>query len=288
MWYITPQSLARIEGQQEGIMSELTLVDQVNHPIALLVQSLLDRDQRAALGQIIIDDEDNILQAILANVALEMVLTTDKEQLSEKLLRALPKHVPVIEFSKRTAKKIFGGEKVSRDFAIAKMPRSIALHSLSAMKRDFVVLDHLTISGNIGAIIRTSMALSAGAIVLLGTEHVDVYDRRVIRASRGFVFRMPIVTVTANELIEFCKQNVIKLVATTSYAEHSIAEVAQDVNRLAIIFGTEKEGCSADLFNAAHMTVKIPLNSAVESLNVSVAASIILYLRDAHYRMDCE
>ena len=265
-------------------MSELTLVDQVNHPIALTVQALLDRDQRAALGQIIIDDEENILQAILANVTLDMVLTTDKEQLSEKLLNALPKHVPVIEFSKRTAKKIFGGEKVSRDFAIAKMPKPIALQSLSTIKKDFVVLDHLTISGNIGAIIRTSMALSAGAIVLLGTEQVDSYDRRVIRASRGFVFRMPIVTATVHELIEFCKQNAIKLVATTSYAEHSIEDVAQDASRLAIIFGTEKEGCSEDLFNAANMTVKIPLNSAVESLNVSVAASIILYLRDAHYR----
>lgn len=266
-------------------MNEIGIVDQVNHPIALMVQSLLDRDQRTLLGKIIIDDEENILQAVLANVSLEMVLTTDKALLSEKLLNVLAKNVPIVEISKRTAKKLFGGEKLSRDFAIAKIPKPIALNSLSTLKRDFIILDSLTISGNVGAIIRTSMALNAGAIILLNAEPVDVYDRRVIRASRGFVFRIPVVTATINELVGFCKQQTIKLVATTSYADYLIEEVVNDTNRLAIIFGAEKEGCSDVLFRAADLKVKIPLNVEVESLNVSVAASIILYLRDAHYRL---
>ena len=265
-------------------MIETTIVDHVNHPIALKIKALLDKQQRIQLNQMIIDDEENILQAISAKIRLKMILTTDKDRLLLKLRNVLPKGIPVIELSKRTGKKLFGGEKISRDFAIGEIPEPLTFETLAALKKDLVVLDNLSISGNIGAIIRTSVALNAGAIALLGGDQVDIYDRRVIRASRGFVFKIPILSLETNELISFCKQNDIKLLATTSHTDTSIEEIAEEQNQLAIVFGSEKEGCSETLFKAADIKAKIPLNPEVESLNVSVSVSIILYIRDLYYR----
>lgn len=62
-------------------------------------------------------------------------------------------------------------------------------------------------------------------------------------------------------------------------AKQTVDEVAHLNEKLAIVLGGEKNGCSPELYDQSHLAVKIPINSAVESLNVSVAAAIILYLR---------
>ncbi|MFN3233916.1 MAG: TrmH family RNA methyltransferase [Gammaproteobacteria bacterium] len=250
-------------------------VDHLRHPAALVVRELLTREGREKLKQIIIDDEENILQALNAGVVLESVLTTDPEQLT----LALPEGVPVLELSKRTGKKLFGNEKVSRVFAIAKLPEPLTLDSLSKIEGDYIVLDNLTISGNIGAITRTSAALGVGALVLLGCDAIDIYDRRVIRASRGFIFKLPVLGISSEEFIQHCHQTKTPIVVTTSYTDDLVDQLAKEARQLAIVFGSEKQGCSQTIIEAADIKVKIPMEAGVESLNVSAAAGIVLYLR---------
>ena len=94
------------------------------------------------------------------------------------------------------------------------------------MRRDIVALEDLTISGNIGAIVRSSLAFGIGGIVLLNAEPVDIYDRRLIRASRGHIFSLPVVTATTEELIRFCKQNDLPILVMAVQADHLVHEVA--------------------------------------------------------------
>jgi TrmH family RNA methyltransferase len=145
--------------------------------------------------------------------------------------------------------------------------------------RDIVALEDLTISGNIGAIIRTSLAFGVGAIVLLNAHPVDIYDRRLIRASRGHLFSLPVLTATTAEFIDFCKQNDIPLLVMAAHAEHLVQEITSLPGSLVIVFGSEKDGCSQSLRDAASLQVQIPTDSKVESLNVSTAAGIMLYSR---------
>ena len=105
-------------------------------------------------------------------------------------------------------------------------PATRGLESLAAVPQDIVVLADVSISGNIGAIIRTSLALGVGGIVLLNTDPVDVYDRRLIRASRGYVFALPVVTATTEELLHFCKQRDRPLLVTTPHADTLVHEIA--------------------------------------------------------------
>src|SRR5688500_18648920 len=170
----------------------LGIIDSLLNPLALPIRQLLTRTGRQELNQILIDDEENILQALAAGVEIHSVYYSG-QMLSNDLMRKLPANVTVHEVAKRTCKKLFENDKISRVFAVAYTPAPLDLGSLGGVPRDIVALEDLTISGNIGSIIRTSVALGVGSIVLLNADPVDIYDRRIIRASRGYIFSLPVV-----------------------------------------------------------------------------------------------
>ena len=254
-------------------------VDSLLHPQAILIRQLLMRTGRIELSRILIDDEENILQAIDSGVELESVYYAGDEIVSDKLKKKLSPTVNIYEVAKRTTKKIFENDKITRIFAIARTPKPIGLDAIKNIQRDMVVLEDVSISGNIGAITRTSLALGVGGIVLLNTEHVDIYDRRLIRASRGYVFVLPVIATTTDAFIQFAKQNNLQVLVTNAHAEKLVHEISSIPQQLMIVFGSEKDGCSQALTDAATLQVRIPLDPRVESLNVSAAAGITLYSR---------
>jgi 23S rRNA (adenosine1067-2'-O)-methyltransferase len=255
------------------------VVDSLLHPLAILIHKVLTRAGRWELNLILIDDEENILQALDAGIEIHSLYYSGGEMLSPDLMRKLPSGVTVHEVAKRTCKKLFENDKTSRVFAIARTPPARSLASLLESPRDIVALEELAISGNIGAIIRTSLAFGVGGIVLLNAHPVDIYDRRLIRASRGHVFSLPILTATTEEFIRFCKHNSLPLLVMTANAGRTVRDIVSQPKRLAIVLGSEKDGCSQMLMDAATLRVQIPTDSRVESLNVSTAAGIMLYNR---------
>ena len=255
------------------------LIDSLNHPLASPIRQLLTRTGRQELNQILIDDEENILQALEAGVEIESVYYAGEEVISDVLRKNLTAGATIHEVAKRTTKKLFENDKISRIFAIAETPKSIGLEALKSITKDVVVLEDLSISGNIGNIIRTSLALGVGGIILLNMDPLDIYDRRLIRASRGYVFSLPIMTASTNQLISYCKQNNQSLLVTSAEATRTVDEIAVIAERLLIVFGSEKEGASTEIEQAATLQVRIPINEKVESLNVSAAAGITLYNR---------
>jgi tRNA G18 (ribose-2'-O)-methylase SpoU len=255
------------------------LVDSLNHPLAGPIRKLLTREGRRELNQILIDDEENILQALEAGIEIESAYFSGDDVLSETLRKNLTAGATIHEVARRTTKKLFENDKLSRVFAIAETPKPIGLEALKDIKKDVVVLEDLSISGNIGNITRTSLALGVGGILLLNMDPLDIYDRRLIRASRGFVFALPIMTASTSQLLEYCKQNIETLLVTSATAKQTVDEISSIPERLLIVFGTEKAGCSPEIEAAARLKVRIPINPQVESLNVSAAAGITLYNR---------
>ena len=255
------------------------LVDSLNHPLAGPIRKLLTREGRRELNQIIIDDEENIFQALEAGIEIESVYFSGDDKVSDALREKLTAGATIHEVAKRTTKKLFENDKLSRIFAIAETPKPIGLEKLKSITKDAVVLEDVSISGNIGNIIRTSLALGVGGMILLNMDPLDMYDRRLIRASRGYLFSLPVMTATASQLIDYCKQNDQTLLVTSADAEKTVDEISSIPERLLIVFGSEKEGCSPEIENAASLKVRIPINEKVESLNVSAAAGITLFNR---------
>ena len=255
------------------------LIDSLLHPLAQPIRKLLTRSGRQELNKILIDDEENILQALDAGVEVDSVYFSGDDVVSDAVRKNLTAGATIHEVAKRTTKKLFENDKISRIFAIADMPKPLGLDSLKTIKKDIVVLEDLSISGNIGNITRTSLALGVGGILLLNMDPIDLYDRRLIRASRGYLFSLPMITATTVDFLDYCKKNNETLLVMDMQADKTVDEISTMPERLLIAFGSEKDGCSPEVEAAATMKVRIPISEKVESLNVSASAGITLFNR---------
>jgi TrmH family RNA methyltransferase len=158
--------------------------------------------------------------------------------------------------------------------AIAEIPQ----HSLSDFaQRDplrLLILDAVQDPGNVGTILRTAAALGADATVALpGT--VDLWNAKVVRGAMGASFRHPAFHASAEELFAFLDSERIELWGADSDGQ-SINDTPP-VPRLALAVGNEGAGLSSTVRERAARIVSLPISHAVESLNVSVAAGILLY-----------
>lgn len=256
-------------------------IDSLTHPLAQPLQDLLSKAGRQRLSTILVDDEENIVAALAAGLEPSALIYTDDIELPQSLLEALPADTARITLAKRTGKKIFSNERVSRIFALLPTPAPTPLNALATLPQDLVVLEDVSLMGNIGAMMRTSLALGLGGMVLLNADPDDLFDRRLIRASRGSVFALPVACVPESELLAFLAETGLELVVTSPYADASVDELAALPQRIAIAFGHEKTGSSPELTAAASRQVKIPIRPSIDSLNISVAAGITLYSRHA-------
>lgn len=129
--------------------------------------------------------------------------------------------------------------------------------------------------GNVGTILRSAEAFGAAG-VLLGEGTVSVFNSKVVRASAGSVFRLPVAEVKVDTAVEQLRAGGLKLVATSSHKGTSVAE-ANLGGPVAIFIGNEGAGLPKKLMATVDELVFIPHSAQVESLNAGVAASIVLY-----------
>ncbi len=141
---------------------------------------------------------------------------------------------------------------------------------------NFIVLDRLSDPGNLGTMIRTADAAGfQGVIVLKGSG--DIYAPKVIRATAGSIFRIPVLlTDTPEETIASLKANKKKILCTMPKADKIYYDV--DMERdVAIVIGNEANGVGEAFMNHCDIQVRIPMSGAIESLNAAVAAGILMY-----------
>jgi RNA methyltransferase, TrmH family len=142
--------------------------------------------------------------------------------------------------------------------------------------------------GNLGTILRSAEAFGAGGVVL-GEGTVSPFNSKVIRASAGSVFRLPIVQAKLLGALDQMRNLGLRLIATSSHKGTPLDQ-ATLTGPLAIFIGSEGAGLPRELLSEMTETIAIPHSPAVESLNAGVAASIVLYeiARQISYHRDTE
>jgi TrmH family RNA methyltransferase len=142
--------------------------------------------------------------------------------------------------------------------------------------------------GNLGTILRSAEAFGAGGI-LLGEGTVHPFNSKVIRASAGSVFRLPIVQIKLPEGLDQMRHLGLRLIATSSHKGTPLDQAVL-TGRLALFIGNEGAGLPRELLEEMTEIVAIPHSPNVESLNAGVAASIVLYeiARQAAHNRDVE
>lgn len=152
----------------------------------------------------------------------------------------------------------------------------VDIHLLSGTT--LLVLDGVQDPGNVGTMFRTALGLgAAGAVALKGT--VDLTNPKVLRAAMGASFTLPTISATSEEFVAWSRLQRAELWVADTAGERVEQLPGRSPNRapVALVLGNEGAGVSASLELAAHRRVAIPLARGVESLNVAVAAGILLY-----------
>ena len=142
-----------------------------------------------------------------------------------------------------------------------------------------VILDDIQDPGNLGTIIRSSVAFDVDTLVL-SSGCVDLYNPKVVRATQGMLFKLNIIVVSDIEnFIVDLKNNNYKVYSTNVIGGKSLKSIEKS-NRFAIIMGNEGNGVRDSLNSLCDEFIYIDMNPLCESLNVGVATSIILYELD--------
>ncbi|MFC4555369.1 TrmH family RNA methyltransferase [Georgenia faecalis] len=253
------------------------MITSAHHPLARRVAEVL-RTPPADQRTIVIDDVENIAQAVACGIRLDAVYVADT--LGDVVLPpGASRATPVHRISARASTALFGVDKRARVFALAPRPAPATLEDLLHRDGDVVVLDGVRLAGNIGAVTRSACALGAAGVVLLDSRLASTMDRRLIRASRGLVFALPVVLSTREDLAAFVRRHGIPVVGLGAGASAPLRAIGAVRERVAIVAGSERAGLSAEVGSLAAHNYAIPMDPRVESFNVSVATAIALYER---------
>ncbi len=138
-----------------------------------------------------------------------------------------------------------------------------------------IVLEGVEKPGNIGAVLRSADAAQATAVIVCDPL-TDLYNPNLIRSSIGAIFTVPCVACSSDECIEFLKTNNITIL--TAQLQDSELYYNTDMRQgTAIVMGTEATGLTNAWREAADAHIRIPMKGALDSLNVSVSAAILLF-----------
>ena len=138
-----------------------------------------------------------------------------------------------------------------------------------------IVLESVEKPGNLGAVLRSADAAGADAVIVCDPL-TDLFNPNLIRASIGAIFTVPTVACTSQEAIAWLKGRGISIL--TAQLQDSSYYYDTDMRRgVAIVMGTESTGLTDVWRKAADAHIKIPMNGALDSLNVSVSAAILLF-----------
>ena len=138
-----------------------------------------------------------------------------------------------------------------------------------------LVLDEIQDPGNLGTIIRSSVAFNIDTIVL-SKNCVDLYNTKVLRATQGMIFNINIIERSLIDFITELKNNNYRIYGTKVNGGKSLKNV-EKVEKFAIIMGNEGNGVKDNILDMCDEYIYIDMNKDCESLNVGVATSIILY-----------
>ena len=262
----------------------------MRRPIAsnlqLTIRDLQRRKARGRRGLALIEGVRLVEEALAAGltfrgalVAPDLARTTRGRELVVELERHA---VPVEEGSARALAEVADTEAPQGIVAVVE-PRTWAADDipLSGVRSTALVIDGVQDPGNVGTLIRTAHALgAAGTVVLRGTA--DTLNPKALRAAMGATFRHPVVALDDTAFIAWARRHGVTLWAAAADGvplPRALGEggPGQSEGPIAVIVGNEGAGIRPQLNAVSAKRVAIPLAQGAESLNVAVAAGILLF-----------
>ncbi len=230
---------------------------------------------RKQSGTFLIEGIREIELAIKGNYELETLLFLPELITEQQLAKITKNKVEVIEISKDVYQKLAYRDTTEGIIAVAKT-KSLRLSDLKLPENPLIlVLEAIEKPGNIGAILRTADAAKIDAVIIANPK-TDLYNPNTVRSSVGCLFTNQIASGTTEEVIAFLKQKNISIYSAT--LQNSTSYHTQNYTTpTAVVVGTEATGLSELWRKEATQNIIIPMQGEIDSMNVSVAAAILIF-----------
>ena len=268
-------------------MEQITSIQnpKIKHLLALQQKSSLRREE----GLFVVEGQRELMHCINAGYEVDSIfsLTSNLSPLAPALLARKARTSNLYEVSPKVYEKIAYRGSTEGIIGIVKAKEhslstfnfplgAAALHSKEHSTFPLIiVLESVEKPGNLGAILRSADAAGVDGVIVCDPL-TDLYNPNLIRSSIGAIFTVPVATCSSEECIAFLKDNGIQIL--TAQLQDSNLYYDQDMTKgTAIVMGTEATGLTDQWREAADAHIRIPMLGALDSLNVSVSAAILMY-----------
>ena len=239
------------------------VITSTSNKMVLYANSLKEKKYREKENKYLIEGEHLISMCD----DIECIFTTNENYLNDK--------TTVYYVNDAILKKLSFVEAPQGIIAIVKKKK----YELDYSKKRYLLCDGVSDPGNMGTIIRTALAFHVD-MVILANGSVDIYNDKVIRGSQGAILSMPIVYTDLNQCIKKLQENDVEVFASTLSKRSINLKDVKHVEKFALIVGNEGSGVTQIVQDMSDYNVKIAHSECIDSLNVGVATSIMLYYFD--------
>ncbi len=251
-------------------------ITSIQNPFVKNLVLLQDKAKaRKQSGTFIIEGQREIELAVKGGYELETILFLPEIISENQIKKVTSQQVELIEISKEVYQKLAYRDTTEGLIAIAKS-KPLRLSDLKLSKNPLIlVAEGLEKPGNLGAVLRTADAANIDAVIIANPKS-DLYNPNIVRSSVGCLFTRQIAVSTSEEAIAFLKENNINIYCAT--LQDSATYHTQNYNEpTALVVGTEATGITEVWRQNSTKNINIPMQGIIDSMNVSVAAAILLF-----------
>jgi TrmH family RNA methyltransferase len=265
-------------------MPATEVITSAANPLVKRIRSLADRRHRRREGLFVVEGVQPVWRAVEAGWSVD-TLAVVPERLPDSAVGMVAEQrargVRVVELSVELAGRLTDRDQPPGLFAVV-AARTTALERLVVgPDAVFLALYEVGNPGNLGTVVRTADAAGAAGVVLVG-DCADPLAPAAVKASMGSLFAVPVATAPdAAAFLGWARGRGVRVLATSGYAEraHWSTEYRPP---LAVLLGSEGDGLPEELITGADRALRIPMVGTAESLNLAVAAALLVYEARRH------
>ena len=253
------------------------MITSLNNPQIKQARGLRQKKARFETGLFLVEGIHHVGEAVEANWEIESVLFAP-EILRSNFAQGLLSRISIQPqaVSTQVMESLADKENPQGILAVVHQRKS-SLDDLKGIRSGVAVVSPQD-PGNVGSILRTMDAVSTDALFLL-EGGVDIYHPSLVRASMGTLFWKPVVQASFDEFVGWARGSRSRGVQLIGASAHADVDYHTLVPQLpwVLVLGNEQKGLSPEQTKACDITISLPMKGRVSSLNLSVAAGVLLY-----------